>query len=136
MKEELTFAGTYTIRIGDINYGGHMGNDKALLLFHDARIHFLEERGFSESNIGGPGIIMGEAHIYYRKEIFRGDELKVFIHIEDLRELSMVMHYKVIREDVEVLYGNTKLIAFDYEKKRVTRIPDVFLNQLPEKIRP
>ena len=77
MEENKTYAGTYRIRVGDINYGGHMGNDKALLLFHDARLYFLEQHGFSESDIGGPGIIMGDAHVYYKKEVFRGDELKV-----------------------------------------------------------
>jgi hypothetical protein len=27
MKTEKTFAGAYTVRVGDINYGGHMGDD-------------------------------------------------------------------------------------------------------------
>jgi len=130
MKENKVFAGTYKIRVGDINYGGHMGNDKALLLFHDARIHFLEERGFSESNIGGPGIIMGDAHVYFKKEVFRGDELSVFVHIEDLRVLSFEMHYTVRRGEEEVLHGSTKLIAFDYDNKKVVKLPEVFLEQL------
>ena len=130
MKDKRLFAGTYKIRVGDINYGGHMGNDRALLLFHDARIHFLEERGFSESNIGGPGIIMGDAHVYFKKEVFRGDELTVFVYIEDLRALSFELHYTVMRGDEEVLYGSTKLIAFDYNKRKVVKIPDSFIRKL------
>ena len=50
MKPDKTFAGAYTVRVGDINYGGHMGNDKALLLFHDARLYFLGKYDFSESD--------------------------------------------------------------------------------------
>jgi acyl-CoA thioester hydrolase len=130
MKDQRLFAGTYKIRVGDINYGGHMGNDRALLLFHDARIHFLEERGYSESNIGGPGIIMGDAHVYFKKEVFRGDELTVFVHIEDLRSLSFELHYTVMRGEEEVLYGSTKLIAFDYNKRKVAKIPDSFIRKL------
>jgi len=130
MKDKKVFAGTYKIRVGDINYGGHMGNDRALLLFHDARIHFLEERGFSESYIGGPGIIMGDAHVYFKKEVFRGDELTVFVHVEDVRALSFELHYTVMREDAEVLNGSTKLIAFDYNARKVVKIPEVFLERL------
>lgn len=127
MKDKGVYAGTYIVRVGDINYGGHMGNDKALLLFHDARIHFLEEREFSESDIGGPGLIMGDAHVYFKKEVFRGDELKVYIHIDDIREISFVMHYSIMREDIQVMHGHTKMISFDYNRKRVVKIPEVFL---------
>lgn len=130
MNDNSSFCGSYKVRVGDINYGGHMGNDKALLLFHDARIHFLEERGFSEADIGGPGLIMGDAHVYFKKEVFRSDELKVYIHIEELRELSFVMHYSVKREEVVVMHGHTKMISFDYEKRRIAKIPTVFLEKI------
>ncbi|MCK5338252.1 MAG: thioesterase family protein [Bacteroidales bacterium] len=127
MKEKSTYSGTYRVRIGDINYGGHMGNDKALLLFHDARLYFLGQHGFAENDIGGPGLIMGEAHVYFKKEVFRGDELKVNIHIEDLYSFSFVMHYTVMRDEEEVMHGSTKLIAFNYDKRKVAKIPDAFL---------
>jgi len=127
MKSEKSFAGTYTIRVGDINYGGHMGNDKALLLFHDARLHFLGQYGFSESDIGGPGLIMSEAHVFFKKEVFREDEIKVFIHIEELHNISLVMYYSVMRDDIEVMHGSTKLVVFDYEKKKVAKVPDTFI---------
>ena len=107
-----------------------MGNDKALLLFHDARIHFLEELGFSEMDIGGPGLIMGDAHVYFKKEVFRGNELRVYIHLEDIREISFVMQYSVMRDDVQVIHGNTKMIAFDYDKRRIVKIPEAFLISL------
>jgi acyl-CoA thioesterase FadM len=35
------FRARYPVRVGDINYGGHLGNDKYLLLFHDARLAYL-----------------------------------------------------------------------------------------------
>jgi YbgC/YbaW family acyl-CoA thioester hydrolase len=127
MKTEKIFAGAYTVRVGDINYGGHMGNDKALLLFHDARLHFLGQHGFSESDIGGPGLIMSEAHVFFKKEVFLGDELKVFTHIEELQNVFFVMHYSVMCDDIEVMHGSTKLVVFDYEKRKVTKVPEAFV---------
>jgi acyl-CoA thioesterase FadM len=130
MTSNKTYSGTYTIRVGDINYGGHMGNDKALLLFHDARIYFLGLKGYSEKYIGGPGLIMAEAHIYYKKELFLADEVNVYVHIEDIRGISFEMHYTIMRDEELVMLGNTKMISFDYEKRKVTKIPDAFLQFL------
>ncbi len=130
MKEKSIYSGTYRVRIGDINYGGHMGNDKALLLFHDARLYFLGQYGFAENDIGGPGLILGDAHVYFKKEVFREDELKVNIHIEDLYSFSFVMHYTVMRDEEEVMHGSTKLIAFDYDRRKVVKIPDTFVDSI------
>lgn len=130
MKNDKTFSGSFTIRVGDINYGGHMGNDKALLLFHDARINFLEQVGFSEGNIGGPGLIMAEAHVFFKKELFRGDEVKTYVNIENLRSVSFEMHYVVMRDQEEVILGSTKMIAFDYDKRKITKIPQAFVEAI------
>ncbi len=60
----MEFVAKYTVGIGDINYGGHLGNDKALIIFHDAHIQFLKHHELSELNIGeNKGIIMVDAQI-------------------------------------------------------------------------
>lgn len=120
------------VRVGDINYGGHMGNDKALLVFHDARIQFLASLGFTESNIGGPGIIMRDAHVNFRKEVFMHDVLLVDVGIDDVGNTSFNMTYTVRREsdDAVVFKGSSGLVAFDYEKRRVVKLPEAFLEKI------
>ena len=130
MESDKTYAGTFKVRVGDINYGGHMGNDKALLLFHDARIYFLGLGGYTEKDIGGPGLIMAEAHIYFKKEIFLDDEVSVYIHIEDIRGVSFDMQYTVMRGDELVMLGNTKMIAFDYKSRKISKLPEASLKFL------
>ena len=41
------------VRISDINYGGHLGNDSILSIIHESRVRFLNEYGFSEKDILG-----------------------------------------------------------------------------------
>ena len=120
------------VRVGDINYGGHMGNDKALLVFHDARLRFLESLGFSEKNIGGPGIIMRNAHVSFRKEVFLHDILIVDVGIDNVTTSSFNVIYSIRREsdDAIVFSGSTGLVAFDYEIRRPVRIPDAFLEKI------
>lgn len=123
---------TFKVRVGDINYGGHMGNDKALLVFHDGRIAFLESLRFSEKNIGGPAIIMRDAHVNFRKEVFLHDELTVDVGIDDVTLTSFNMTYTVKRESdgAVVFLGSTGLVAFDYEARKVARIPEAFLARI------
>jgi len=124
---------SFTIRVGEINYGGHMGNDKALLLFQDARIRFLEMLGYSEKSLGeNVGIIMTEAHVYYQKEIFLHDVLLASIEVSEITTASFILNYKFIRESdqKEVINGTTKILAFDYERGSVARIPLAFLEKI------
>ena len=89
----------YKVPISDINYGGHMGNDKSLALFHEARIAFLKQLGFSELNIGnGVGIIMKYAHVDYLAEVFHGDDLEVEVALGKQEGLLFEIDYKVTRK--------------------------------------
>ena len=44
IPELLPFATELEVRVGDVNYGGHLGNDALLGLLHEARIRFLGKR--------------------------------------------------------------------------------------------
>ena len=61
------------VRITDINYGGHLGNDAFLSLVHEARMQFLKVHGLSELEFAGIGLIMRDAGIEFRDELFYGD---------------------------------------------------------------
>lgn len=118
---------SFEVRVGDINYGGHMGNDKALQFFHDARIKFLQSLGHSEKDIGeGKGIIMTEAHVFFRKEAFLYDRLYADIEVGSLEKYSFELIYRIHREgdDALILEGSTRQLAFDYDKRKVASLPE------------
>ena len=118
------------VKIGDISYGNHMGNDKALLFFQDARIKFFQSLGFEELNIGNDtGIVVSEAHAYYFKEVFLYDMLDATVSVDNIDKISFVLNYEFVRQSDKklVIKGSTKIIAFDYTIKKVARIPDEFL---------
>jgi hypothetical protein len=76
---DYRFTIPYTVRVADVNYGGHVSNAAVLNFFQDARIAYLAHLGpFSELDIGGGcGIILPEAHVRYLAEMFLGDELRI-----------------------------------------------------------
>ncbi|MEK6756777.1 MAG: thioesterase family protein, partial [Bacteroidota bacterium] len=73
LPERFHFSVEIPLRITDINYGGHLGNDALLSLLHEARVQFLRHHGFTEMNIDRRSIIMADAVILYKSEGFYGD---------------------------------------------------------------
>lgn len=127
----MEFTAKYTVGIGDINYGGHLGNDKALIIFHDARIQFLTHYGLSEINIGeSKGIIMVDAQVKYLRQVGLHDALTIEINIEVENAKKFVMHYTVknVKTKKEVISGATTMLCFDYADQKVKQLPESFIN--------
>jgi acyl-CoA thioesterase FadM len=125
-----SFSWPYRVPIGDINYGGHMGNDRSLSLFHEARLSYLKSLGFSELNIGNnAGIIMRNAQVDFMAEIFHGDELEIDVTPGEIKGARFTLNYEVKRlgDGKTVLRGSTVLVAFDYQIKKPVPIPEEFL---------
>ncbi|MBN1347828.1 acyl-CoA thioesterase [candidate division KSB1 bacterium] len=132
MDPRFKFHTTMRVRIGDINYGGHMSNDRYLLYFHDARIRFLESLGFSEADIGeGAGMIMLEAFVSYKAQVFLGDQLRIGVCLCDIGGVRFKIEYLVERcsDDKCVAKGYTKMAAFDYARRKVCKIPPAFIER-------
>lgn len=133
MKKGYTSA--YTVTIGDINYGGHLGNDRALVIFQDARLYFLRKLGFSEMDIGAHcGIIMVESGVRYLREVFLHDVLETSVGLGQVKAKKLTLEYSVVRpaDDQTVLRGFTSFLAFDYRLRQVVVLPELFRNRLDQ----
>lgn len=127
------FQFSYRVGVADINYGGHVANSALLNFFQDARIAYLAELGpYSEIDLGGCGIIMTEAHVFFRKEMFLGDELDIRIRVAELKRSSFCIEYRVERQGELTAEGQTPFVCFDYEKRKLCRMPIAFRNALTQ----
>lgn len=127
VMEGFLFTMPYTVRIADINYGGHVSNAAVLNFFQDARIGYLQNLGpFSEIDIGGCGIILPEAQVQYRAEMFLHDRLVMGARVEGMKNSSFVMQYRIERDGQVTATGTTALVAFDYQRRRPCRLPQAF----------
>ena len=50
LPEHFSFLTQIPIRITDINYGGHAGNDSILAMLHEARIQVLQQFAYNEKD--------------------------------------------------------------------------------------
>lgn len=110
----------YKVTVSDINYGGHMGNERALLLFQEARINLFKALGGDEMNvIDGIGTIQKDAHVYYKGEVYMGEKLKVRIVRVELKKASIDFFYQVANENGDiVIEGSTLIVGFNYVLKK------------------
>lgn len=122
------FTFNYTIQKEDINYGGHVGNERALLFFQMARMNFFESLGLSEMNLGeGAGVIQKNGFVEYNKQLFLDE--KIFIKIIDIEfsKTSFNIKYEIYNDKEEkVINGSTLLVCFDYSTHRIKKIPESF----------
>lgn len=128
IPEKFQFRTEIPIRISDINYGGHLGNDSVLSICQEARIRFLNQFGFSELNIDGSGIIMVDATVQYKSEGFYGDVLLVEVTITDVTKIGCDFVYRISnkKNNNDVALVKTGIVFFDYEKKKVVPVPSKF----------
>ncbi len=121
-----------TVRIADVNYGGHLGNDRLLSLLQEARLGLLAGWGFSERDAGGAGLIMTGAAVEYRAQAFYGDELRIRVAVGEIGRAAFDLLYLVTHVDThrEVARARTAMAFYDYAHNRVARMPAAFRARL------
>lgn len=125
---------TLKIRITDINYGGHAGNDTILSLVHEARMQYLNALGYSEMNLAGVGLIMTDAGIEFKKELFYDDQVLIHVAAGEFTRIGFDLYYKLEKPGangaVVVAHAKTGMVCFDYTARRVAAIPAEAVNKL------
>jgi acyl-CoA thioester hydrolase len=125
LPEKFSFSCTIPIRITDLNYGGHVGNDTVLSLIHEGRVQFLKQFGLEELKFAGAGLIMGDVAIEFKNELFHGDIIQVWVTAAEFTKISFDLFYKLEKTNGEaVAFAKTGMICFDYGKKKVVAIPE------------
>ena len=115
------------VRITDINYGNHVGNDSLVSIIHEARMKLLQHFRYTELNIEGAGLIMSALVVEFKSESFYNDVIDVKIGCLDVSRVSFELFYRLstTRNEKEIIIANaqTTMVCFDYKVKKVVLIP-------------
>lgn len=127
----FSFVTSIKIRITDLNYGGHVGNDRILALLQEARQEYLLQFGYGELDFEGLGLIMADVAIEYKSEIKYGHTIAVSVQAADFDKLGFDLFYKmeIIAETENILAAKAKtgMVCYDYQTKKKTNIPEAAL---------
>ncbi|HMJ47590.1 MAG TPA: thioesterase family protein [Ferruginibacter sp.] len=122
------------VRITDINYGNHVGNDSFVGIVQEARVLWLMTGGYDELNIEGAGLIMSDLAMEYKNESYYGDILEIKIGVNEISKISFNLYYvlTVKRKDIELLVAKAKtgMVCYDYKARKITALPVRFITFL------
>lgn len=132
MPENYLFSTEVPVRISDINYGGHLGNDSVLSIIHEARVRFLKHYHYTEMEVEGASLIMSDTAIVYKAEGFYGDSIQVDVTVGDFNKYGCDIYYLLTNKKtaVEMVHAKTGVVFFDYEARKVRPIPEAFRTQM------
>lgn len=128
MPDDFVFTAELPVRITDINYGGHLGNDAVLALVHETRVRWLMEHQWTEFNVEGVGIIMTDAAVVYKSEAFYGESLRIQLSVRDLTTLGCDLYYRLRERESgrDVAHVKTGIAFFDYSVRKLAPVPEPF----------
>ena len=131
IPEKWLFDCTIPVRIADINYGQHLGNDALVSMLHEARVQWLEALNYSELNIEGAGLIMADLAVMYKNESFYGDLLLLKLYLGETSAVSFELVYEVINlQQKQIAIAKTGMVCFNYAFKKVIELPLPFLQKI------
>ncbi len=124
LPETWRFAADLPIRVADLNYGNHLGNDRVLSLAQEVRVQWLRSHGLGELDVGGAGIILADAAVVYRAEGRLGMVLRAELGVGEVRTRSVELLHRFtdLASGQEIARAKTGLLCFDYAARKVVHL--------------
>lgn len=134
LPEQFSFSCSIPVRISDVNYGGHVGNDAILSILHEARLQYLKSLGWTEMDLAGVSLIMSDVGIEFKGEAFYGETIQAAVTAGDLSRIGFDLYYKLTKQvgekEVVVALAKTGMVCFDYQSRKVAPLPESVKHQL------
>jgi len=130
------FSTELEVRVSDLNYGNHLGNDGVLTLIHEARRRFLESLGLEEISLDGLGFVIADAAIIYRAQAFYADRLRIQVAAGDFGSRGCDFYYRITHvTDGRVLAeAKTGTVYFDFRAQKTLSFPTNILAKLRDTV--
>lgn len=106
-KENFTFYVPIEVRFSETDLYGHMNNTVPFVYFEQARIDYLKSLGLMQEwlNNGETIPVVADLQCDFVKQVFFGEQLKVYAKIADMGASSMDIHYLAVNEKDEICFG-------------------------------
>ena len=130
LPDHFAFNTELEVRVTELNYGNHVGNDQLLGLVHEARRRYIRSLGADEIGADGVGIVIADAAIVYRAQAFYGDRLKIEVAAGEFQSRSCTLFYKVSKAATVVAEARTGVVCFDFKAQKTMSFPPTLLQAM------
>ncbi len=116
------------VRISDINYGNHVGNDAFVSLIHEARLQWLRQHGYTELNFDNAALIMADLGIEFKEQAYYGDTIQISIASGEISRVSFELFYLLSAERAgeKIIIGKAKtaMVCYDYANRKTVQLSE------------
>jgi acyl-CoA thioesterase FadM len=134
MPGEFSFETKIPVRITDLNYGNHVGNDTILSILHEARVQYLQSFGLGELSFAGASLIMSDVAIEFKNELYYGETILASVQVANFSKVSFEVYYKLEKESGEkrvvVTLARTGMVCYNYDQKKIVAVPALALKKM------
>jgi acyl-CoA thioesterase FadM len=128
IPDQFDFTCDITLRVTDMNYGNHLGNDRILVLAQECRVLFLKSLDCTEFDLFGGSIIQADAAIVYKSEGHAGDIIRCNLKVMNVLRSSFDLLYQFenLTTHRTLAECKTGMVCYDYTAKKVIGVPEKF----------
>ena len=132
LPDHFVFATDIQIYISHVNQGGHLDNAQLLTLVSEARVRFFKALGYTEGNVAGHPIVVGDMVAQYKSEGFHGETMRVSMIPQDYNKYGFDLVYRMECLDTarEVARGKIGIVFIERESRKVAVVPAEFLQRV------
>lgn len=128
LPEHLPFTTLLDVRITDLNYGNHVGNDRFLVYAQEARTRFLAHLGYTELSMEQVGLIMVDAALEFKHQVDYGMTLEVGMGVTNITNKGFDLLYRLCilqPENASAVAARIKtaMLCFDYTTQKIASLP-------------
>ncbi|GAA0326638.1 thioesterase family protein [Oceanobacillus sp. FSL W7-1293] len=132
-EKDFSFYIPISVRFSETDMYGHVNNVSPFIYFEEARIAYLNSISFLSKDMRQKdGIIVADLQCNYLKELYFGDDIRVYVKTASVGNTSFDIHYKVMREEDVILTARGRLVYIDTEKKAPKKLSDALKKKLLE----
>lgn len=126
--ERDRFSTDIAIYISHVNQGGHLDNAQLLTLVSEARVRFFRSLGYTEADVAGHPIVVGDIGAQYLSEGFHGETLRVRLCPQDPNRYGFDLAFRMDERDTgrAVARGKIGIVFVDRTTRRVAPMPPAF----------
>lgn len=138
LPKQFPFSTELEVRVSDLNYGNHLGNDQALGLIHEARRRYLRALALEEIAADGSGLVIADAALVYRAQAFYGEQLRIEVAAGDFSSRGCDFYYRIsqVATGRDVVHAKTGAVCFDFRTQKVISMPDAMRTALGAPVPP
>ncbi|TXI74070.1 MAG: thioesterase [Limnohabitans sp.] len=132
LPERFVFATDIQIYISHVNQGGHLDNAQLLTLVSEARVRFFKSLGYTEGDVAGFPIVVGDMVAQFKSEGFHGETMRVSMVPQDYNKYGFDLAYRMECLDTarEVARGKIGIVFIDRATRKVAQVPAEFLQRV------